>query len=383
MTPSACRSLPAKIAVGRLGQGEQIATVCLAAARVEVAEADPGGVDRQSGGVHRRAVAVDAGERAHHVLRAGDGRDAPMAELDQVPGGHEPARPVGRPDRRHVGRGIAGGVDDHERDAARAQLLAVRCRDVGEDEHDAHGAPAQDAVDPLGATGQWRSPLTVSTTDSPAACATSSTPSMTSIDQLASSSWKTSSTNSVRCADVAPLVAVAREVLLESRPRARRDVGAAVEHLRHRRERDAGLGGDLGECDPCRVCHGLIIRSREREFRNRCRGECRDIGAAGRGIRFCYRLSSATIPAKERHAHPHSRRQVLVRTLDRRLQRHRSVRWPDPSSPRRRARRREARRARRLRPHLPRRRPVRLRLDARLSVRIRSTGSRARSPTPA
>ena len=68
------------------------------------------------------------------------------------------------------------------------------------------------------------------------------------------------------------------------------------------------------------------------------------------------------IPHGQR-AHP--RRQVLLRPVDGRLQRHRPVRRPHAASARRGARRREARRARRLRPHLPRRRPVRVRVDGR------------------
>ena len=54
---------------------------------------------------------------------------------------------------------------------------------------------------------------------------------------------------------------------------------------------------------------------------------------------------------------------------------------PTRAAARRRARRREARRARRLRPHLPRRRPVPFGSDATPSARSRSTASRAPSPT--
>ena len=50
----------------------------------------------------------------------------------------------------HIGRRVAGRVDDHERDAARAQLLAVLGREVGEDEDDADRPATQHAVDPLG-----------------------------------------------------------------------------------------------------------------------------------------------------------------------------------------------------------------------------------------
>ncbi len=45
-------------------------------------------------------------------------------------------------------------------------------------------------------SGEWRLPLTVSTTLRPCVFATDSTPSMSSIDQMGSSSWKTSSMRS-------------------------------------------------------------------------------------------------------------------------------------------------------------------------------------------
>ncbi len=82
-------------------------------------------------------------------------------------------------------------------------------------------------------------------------------------------------------------------------------------------------------------------------------------------------------------SHPHPRRQVLIRPVDGRLQRRRPVRRPDPPRTGRRPRRREARGARRLRSHVPRRRPVRLRVDRRRAPERRSTASRARCRPPA
>lgn len=58
---------------------------------------------------------------------------------------------------------------------------------------------------------------------------------------------------------------------------------------------------------------------------------------------------------------PDPRRQVLLRTVDRRLDRSRPVRLAHPPRARRRRGRRGARRTRRVGPHVPRRRPVRLR----------------------
>jgi hypothetical protein len=120
---------------------------------VEVAVADELGVDRDPGGLQRGAVAVDARAAAEHRRRAADHADAPMAELEQVAGRHQAAVPVRRPDGRHVGRRLAGGVDDDERDAPCVEPRRLLLGELGDHEDHAGGAPRGDRVDPRAPEG--------------------------------------------------------------------------------------------------------------------------------------------------------------------------------------------------------------------------------------
>ena len=235
MTPSACRSLPAKIAVGGSGS---------ASSSRPCASPPPGwkspnrisvGIDRQAGGVHGRAVAVDAGERAHHVFGAGDGRDPAVAELDQVARGHQAARPVGRADRRHIGRGIARRVDDHERDAAGAELLAVPRRDVGEDQDHADRAATQHAVDPLGGRGV---PVAAhGQHDRQAGGVCDVLDALDDLHRPARLEFVEDQLDELGALRrVAAGVAVAGEMLLEAGAGGGRDIGPTVQNLRHRRQ---------------------------------------------------------------------------------------------------------------------------------------------------
>ena len=135
------------------------------------------------------------------------------------------------------------------------------------------------------ADGAWRSPLTVRTTDSPAACATSSTPSMTSIDQLGLEFVEDQFDELGALRGSAPGVAVAGQMLFETCAGRGCDIRTTVQHFRHRRQRYACLSGDLGEGDARGVGHVSMLA-------------LESIGATGRGIRIWYRLSYATIARK-------------------------------------------------------------------------------------
>ena len=84
----------------------------------------------------------------------------------------------------HVGRRVARRVDDDERDGARVQASrGTRARGREKTSTTPTGRRRMTPSIQSG-SGEWRLPLTVSTTLRPCALATDSTPSMSSIDQM-------------------------------------------------------------------------------------------------------------------------------------------------------------------------------------------------------
>ena len=77
------RSLAAKIAVGAVGQRQQLACRRLGGLLGEPADQDEIGVERDAGLVERRAVARLAAPRRLEVGSAGEEPDPAMAEADQ------------------------------------------------------------------------------------------------------------------------------------------------------------------------------------------------------------------------------------------------------------------------------------------------------------
>jgi hypothetical protein len=216
----------------------------VAALHVEVAEAHERRVDAVAGVAHRGAVAVEAGERAHHVLGPGDHRDAAVAELEQVAGRGEAARPVRGADRGHVGVGVAGRVDDGERDRARPELVLDRRGERREDEHDAERAALQHALEPLGAGRVAGAAL--GEDDARGALARDVLDAADELhrpDGVELVEDELDERCGARRAGPAP-VAVPPEQPLDALAGGLGDVGAAVEDLRDGGDGDAGLGRD-------------------------------------------------------------------------------------------------------------------------------------------
>ena len=89
----------------RVGEREQVSGALVPADVVEVAVPDQLGVDRDTGGVESRAVAVDPGPAAEQVLGTADHGDPAVSLFLQVSGRGEPARPVGRAHAGDLGVG--------------------------------------------------------------------------------------------------------------------------------------------------------------------------------------------------------------------------------------------------------------------------------------
>ncbi|MNW54389.1 hypothetical protein D3C74_319880 [compost metagenome] len=237
---------------GRLGQAEELVGAVGAALGVEVAEPDQVRVRSDPGRAEGRAVAVEAGERAHHVLGPRDDADAAVAELDQVPGRHEAALPVRRADRGDVGLGVARGVDDRERDGAGPELLFDRGREGREDEHDAERAAREHALDPLGprsvpgaGLGQHDARAVLPRDVLDAADELHGPDALELVEHDLDEGGRGGGA-------LAAPVAVLDQEGLDPVARPGRDVGPPVEHLGHGREGHLGLGGHGGERDPPR-----------------------------------------------------------------------------------------------------------------------------------
>src|SRR5690606_2335044 len=105
--------------------------------------------------VHRRTVAVEPGAAGERVFRTGDDGDAPVAELEKVPGREQPAVPVVGADRGRPRLGLSGRADQHQGNVPAAQLGALLLGEAGEDRDDAGGAAGQRVLDPA---ASWRVP---------------------------------------------------------------------------------------------------------------------------------------------------------------------------------------------------------------------------------
>ena len=158
------------------------------------------------------------------------------------------ARPVGGADGRDAGGLLAGGVDDDERDRPGLQLAALRGVEVGQDEDDAARAAGQHVVEPLLA-----GPVRAAELREHDAQAFGSGDGLDTLDDLHGPAGvelvedEVEQARSGLRAAPAAAVLVAVDDLLDACAGDRGDVGAAVEHLGHRRDGDAGLGGDQGD----------------------------------------------------------------------------------------------------------------------------------------
>ena len=201
------------------------------------------------------------------------------------------AVPVRRADRRRVVERLAGRVDDHERDVPRPELVAHRLAEVGEDGDHAGRPPSEDALDPaaagcppalhlrqdhrqvmptgdtLHAPDDLQRPLAVELVE----------------DQLEDGRDPLIASR--------PVVAVLADGRLDPPARLGRHVGSAVDHLRDRRHRHAGLCGDDRDRRP--VPRPAPLRAR----RSRSCIQCSDIDpkvSNGAGPRDAARLSAWT-----------------------------------------------------------------------------------------
>ena len=104
-----------------------------------------------AGLVHRRAIAVDPGAAAQDPVRPADDGDPPVAEPEQVTRRGQAAVPVRRPDGRRVVERLAGRVDHHERDAARRSCWRIDSLRSEKTAITPVGWRASDALDPAAA----------------------------------------------------------------------------------------------------------------------------------------------------------------------------------------------------------------------------------------
>src|SRR5690606_23536188 len=91
----------------------------------------------------------ETGAAAPQFGPSGDEGDAPVAEVDQVAGGAEPAGPVGAADRGHGQVGEADRIDDHDGDVQLVQFRTEIGVQVGGHQHGAVAGAGAHVLQPL------------------------------------------------------------------------------------------------------------------------------------------------------------------------------------------------------------------------------------------
>jgi hypothetical protein len=213
---------------------------------MEVALPDELRVDGQARRGERRPVAVLARAAAEHMRGPADHPDAPVAQLEQVARRREPAVPVGGAHRGHPGGGLAGGIDDDEGDAARAQARGLLLGELGDDEDHAGRPPRGDRVDPRAPERAW--PLLRGEDDAELVLARDLLHAADDLDRpwaLELVEDHVEQSGAALAGGRAATVAVFTQQSLDPRARGRRHVGAPVDDLRDGRDRHSGRVGDV------------------------------------------------------------------------------------------------------------------------------------------
>ena len=190
-----------------------------------------------------------------------------MAEAQQVSGRREPAAPVRRPDRWRVMEGFAGRVDDDERDPARLELRPQGVAQVREHGDQSERPPFQDALDPAATRGP--PPVQLGDDDGEVVLpghlldAHHDLECPFALELVEDQLEELGSTRRPAWSLVAPV----EDDRLDPASGLGGHVRSPVDHLRDRRDGDAGLVRDLGDGDPSRSTrpyrrdrlHGAII----------------------------------------------------------------------------------------------------------------------------
>jgi hypothetical protein len=107
------------------------------------------GIEGQARPFQSAAVSGDPGVTAQEVGGSGDGADAAVPELEEVPRRRESAAPVVRPDDRHVLRKSPVHVDHHVGDRPDGQLGLLRGSELGGDHQHTERRAGKRRVQPL------------------------------------------------------------------------------------------------------------------------------------------------------------------------------------------------------------------------------------------
>ena len=171
--------------------------------------------------------------------------DLAVTEPEQVPGRGQSTRPVGGADRRDARGWLTGGVDDDEGDRPGLQLAALGGVEVGQHEDDTAGPAGQHVVEPL-----LPRPVRAAQLGEHDPHALRARHRLDALDDLHGPAGVELVEDEVQQprtglrATAAAAVLVPVDDLLDAGARHGGHVGAAVEHLGHRRDGHARLGGD-------------------------------------------------------------------------------------------------------------------------------------------
>ncbi len=227
------------------GQAQQLPRVPETLLGPEVADADEARRHRDARGLHRGPVAVHPGPAGEGLFGAGDDGDAPVPELEEVPGGRQAAVPVAGPDGRGGVRRLPVGVDEDERDAAAAQLAALGVGEDGVHLDDAGRAPVEDVLDP--AVSRRLASVQLGQHQGEPVFARHVLDALDDLDVVGVPDPAEDELQHGRGpgGPLLPLVTVPADDVLDEGARLRGDVLAPVHHLGDRRDGDSGLRGDL------------------------------------------------------------------------------------------------------------------------------------------
>ena len=227
---------------------------------VERSAAEEARVDRHTGLVHRGPVAVEASAAAQDLFRPADHADSAMSEAQQVARRRQASVPVRGADRGDVVEGLAGWIDDDQRDAPRPELRAHRLVEVREDGDHAAGPPGEDALDPAPSRGV--ATLHLGQDDREVVLAGHLLHSQQDLEGPGALELVEEHLDERGAMDgpVGSLVAAIPDDRLDAPPRLGGDVGPAVDHLGDRGRRDARLLGDRRDRHPPA---GLARRARD------------------------------------------------------------------------------------------------------------------------
>jgi len=134
---------------GPVAQAEQLQRGGERGLVVEVAGLDQPRIEVDPRALQRGPVTVQPGLAARYGRAAGNRGDPAMTELDQVLGRGQAAGPVSGADGQHLRVGPTDRVHDDHRYLQRGQPVAVRRRQLGEDQDHPVGAAGSQALEPV------------------------------------------------------------------------------------------------------------------------------------------------------------------------------------------------------------------------------------------